>query len=468
MKLKVYVLVLLATVSGWRVESRVISSVSSGSVLDGAAMTPAQQAAVDQANYQWQRQQAAAEAQKAAAQAAAYAKEVAGYNNVASGEAAHFAGLAAGDAIKAAQMAASMYPNPVYLPASIEQLAADAWQAASSAKNEAGKAELDARVAKLEKQRDGAVAKVRAKYDLDISDLKSQISALKEKAVELENQFSASEKESARLCAKQLFQPKDPWRKLDGKVCNAKDESWLQFTGTILEVRPNGLLIHGDFGPPLEKSYGERDYFVDNFPVQTYPLADNETITAEMNMVAHLSEKASVCQFTNSTTSLHIHTVRRLDYGTVVTMASPELGQKWDAPLNASDTYPEITRQLQDNRQKQLTLGVKLSQIESDCEKECQPIMAEYQAKISDVPIELARQAREKKDAQKQAVVDKVLKNNQDLADKGDPYGLLRMGERYRDGQGVPKDLAKAKEYLQKAVTAGSPEAADELKTLPE
>jgi TPR repeat protein len=32
----------------------------------------------------------------------------------------------------------------------------------------------------------------------------------------------------------------------------------------------------------------------------------------------------------------------------------------------------------------------------------------------------------------------------------------------------VPKDLAKAKEYLQKAVTAGSPEAADELKTLPE
>jgi TPR repeat protein len=40
------------------------------------------------------------------------------------------------------------------------------------------------------------------------------------------------------------------------------------------------------------------------------------------------------------------------------------------------------------------------------------------------------------------------------------------MGERYRDGEGVPKDLAKAREYLTKAVDAGSPSAANELKQL--
>jgi hypothetical protein len=61
----------------------------------------------------------------------------------------------------------------------------------------------------------------------------------------------------------------------------------------------------------------------------------------------------------------------------------------------------------------------------------------------------------------------RVLKYNQDLADKGDEYGLLRMGERYRDGDGVPKDLAKAKDYLTRAAAAGSPTAADELKALP-
>jgi TPR repeat protein len=41
------------------------------------------------------------------------------------------------------------------------------------------------------------------------------------------------------------------------------------------------------------------------------------------------------------------------------------------------------------------------------------------------------------------------------------------MGERYRDGDGVPKDLAKAKDYLTRAAAAGSPTAADELKALP-
>ena len=55
---------------------------------------------------------------------------------------------------------------------------------------------------------------------------------------------------------------------------------------------------------------------------------------------------------------------------------------------------------------------------------------------------------------------------NQELAAKGDEYGLLRMAERYCDGDGVEKDLTKAKEYFNKAIAAGSPTAAEELKEL--
>src|ERR1039458_1116485 len=69
--------------------------------------------------------------------------------------------------------------------------------------------------------------------------------------------------------------------------------------------------------------------------------------------------------------------------------------------------------------------------------------------------------------ADKKASAEKALKYNQDLADSGDAYGLLRMGERYRDGDGVPKDLAKAREYLAKAAAAGSTTAAGDLKKLP-
>ncbi len=60
----------------------------------------------------------------------------------------------------------------------------------------------------------------------------------------------------------------------------------------------------------------------------------------------------------------------------------------------------------------------------------------------------------------------KALEWNQEQADKGDAIGLLRMGERYRDGEGVEKDLNKSHDYLTKAAAAGSPTAADELSKL--
>lgn len=59
-----------------------------------------------------------------------------------------------------------------------------------------------------------------------------------------------------------------------------------------------------------------------------------------------------------------------------------------------------------------------------------------------------------------------ALKFNQDQAAKGDMSGLLRMGERYRDGDGVPKDVVKACNYLTKAAAAGSPTAKEELSKL--
>jgi TPR repeat protein len=62
---------------------------------------------------------------------------------------------------------------------------------------------------------------------------------------------------------------------------------------------------------------------------------------------------------------------------------------------------------------------------------------------------------------------DKILKSYQDSADRNEPYGWLRLGECYRDGElGVEKDLAKAKVYLTKAADAGSTTAANELSKL--
>jgi hypothetical protein len=145
----------------------------------------------------------------------------------------------------------------------------------------------DAAVQKLTDERDAAIAKLKSENDIKVDDLQSQELMLKQEEAQLESQRSESEKKIEHQRAKQSFMPKNLWRMLDGKIYNAKDESWFQFTGTILEVKPNGILVHGEFGPPLENTLGERDYFVENFPSQIYPMADQDTITYPMNFVAH-------------------------------------------------------------------------------------------------------------------------------------------------------------------------------------
>ena len=88
--------------------------------------------------------------------------------------------------------------------------------------------------------------------------------------------------------------------------------------------------------------------------------------------------------------------------------------------------------------------------------------VADFVQKISNDKLIAIEKQKQRQEAAKVA----ALKSNQDQAAKGDLYGLLRMGERYRDGDGVEKDLAKAKDYLTKAAAAGSPTAADELSKL--
>jgi Sel1 repeat len=61
----------------------------------------------------------------------------------------------------------------------------------------------------------------------------------------------------------------------------------------------------------------------------------------------------------------------------------------------------------------------------------------------------------------------KVLAWHQELADKGDPYGEYKMGLHYLNGDGVAKDLQKARDLFSKAAAQGNQDAAAELAKLP-
>lgn len=74
--------------------------------------------------------------------------------------------------------------------------------------------------------------------------------------------------------------------------------------------------------------------------------------------------------------------------------------------------------------------------------------------------------AKAQADRKKAAGDAATLKFYQEQAEKGDAYGQYRMGIRYLEGDGVPKDLAKARDYLSKAAAQGNKEATAELAKL--
>lgn len=78
-----------------------------------------------------------------------------------------------------------------------------------------------------------------------------------------------------------------------------------------------------------------------------------------------------------------------------------------------------------------------------------------------------ASAARAVVEAKKASASAKVLKFHQDLAAKGDAYGEYQMGLRFLNGDGVGKDLGKAREMFIKAAAQGHQSAKDQLLKLP-
>lgn len=213
------------------------------------------------------------------------------------------------------------------------------------------------------------------------------------------------------------FTPRDPWRVIDGTTFYAKGDDWVEFAGKVLEIQPGrGIRLEGNYnrigsGATMyftgNSSAFNYEFFVANFP---YDVAEGDMVSVSEGFTAR---KTST--YTYKTTAGGSRTIRQIDYGT---------------PYVPPALTPE---QIADAKAAQEKASVN---------------------------------AKANAAAQKQVTATRALKFNQDAAAKGDMFGLLRMGERYRDGDGVEKDLAKAKEYLQKSADAGSPTAKEELSKL--
>jgi len=84
--------------------------------------------------------------------------------------------------------------------------------------------------------------------------------------------------------------------------------------------------------------------------------------------------------------------------------------------------------------------------------------------KLTPEEVAAAKIEAEKKKAEGAAA---ILKFELENSEKGRDLYQYRVGLRYLNGNGVPKDLAKARDYLSKAAAQGNKEAAAELARLP-
>lgn len=338
----------------------------------------------------------------------------------------------------------------------------------------ANQAAIDTEAAKLASARDEAIAKLAEKYKPIITNLESERLAIVQKYKPIVQESNTLEVLKNSFLVTNFVKPGPNYRVVNGQTYNVTNsELWgspIELAGNLPKLANNGHPLRYEvIAQKIGKDKVVCDVAAITYWFETYTAAqqDESRRTIKTIVVYHYPEPEQLV--TGQAISFRCMRVANFianeisceayDCGVPPTSNVPEVVQ--GSPDQTTLKKIEVNqKKLAEFRNELSAIEPKIVQVNSDFDKERAAIIVEYEAKVYDIPSEIAN-------AKKQAVADKVLKSNQDLADKGDAYGLLRMGERYRDGDGVPKDLTKARDYLTKAAASGSVTAADELKKLP-
>lgn len=231
---------------------------------------------------------------------------------------------------------------------------------------------------------------------------------------------------------------KDPWRKIGATTNFARGAGWVEFQGKVEEARPNGAVFRGKWGPVL-------------------------TVFTDESENPHLiikTDSTDVKQHVQNTTTLGSSRIQDTSFQHKVLYGDDLFFvEDFPYPTSPGEAYEKMMALDSDyysftNSTGQLETIHKLI-YGTPCVKTWSP--------------EEIVAAQQKTDAKKKAMDARILKSYQDMADRKDPTGWLRLGECYRDGEyGVERDLTKAKFYLKQAADAGSPTAVEELARLPQ
>jgi len=334
-------------------------------------------------------------------------------------------------------------------------------------KNQEEKSWIEAASKSIESIRDSEIAKIKESYQPSISNADSQLTQMKNRANELEAL------KATFWVTNYNVKPTAGTYLVSGKICEANSLEWVYPAAQkpALNVLDNPW---NAIGYSLKVETVQNDKITCGVYRNEYR---HETYTGQLGLESSLLESTIVI--------FHYPNPRSLVTGQEINPRCIRVEnyisggislEAYDCGVPATENYTQIVpgppdaataKAILENQKQFEKCKSELNDLMAEMQKEITTSKEKCSAKIAELPSVFAAQERQNQDAKKQALADKVLKSNQDAADRGDAYGLLRMGERYRDGEGVPKDLDKARDYLTKADAAGSPSAAEELKNLP-
>jgi len=252
----------------------------------------------------------------------------------------------------------------------------------------------------------------------------AQIIEQKQAAVEAKQSEADSAKiyvETLRLSLleRKRFIPKDPWRVIDGETKYlSADSGFVRFSGQIQEIATNGIRIFGQYG-----NSPQEEYFVLSFPDG---FAVGESIGRENNYAAFENG-----EFHYVTVDGYAKSLPKLYYGKPCGRPKNADSVELEAQqLNGSDNE-QITNVIKDAASKQVAL---------DAAKKALKDFLDANEATNNAAMQKIIEAK-----------GLWLRTLQKQADKGDYEALLRMGRLYKDGDDVAKNSTKADEYYKKA-----------------
>ncbi len=271
----------------------------------------------------------------------------------------------------------------------------------------------------------------------DGSDIARNAAIEKEKRLQIYQEQAFQDAIKAEIVALQraelnLIYSKDPWRNVSGFTNNSSSPGWVEFQGKSQEVVASGVIFKGKFGRVLtvhtDPSYSE-------------------------HLVTKISKQSNVSSATSAISSSS-HEVRDVGleiqkvYGDDIFFVA-----NFPYPSDARQGYEQMMAFPNGYFSHTNSIGQVLTIPSIDYGTPCTKTWSQAEITAS----------KQKAESDKRAAKDRFLKSNQDSAARGEPLGFMRMGVRYRDGDGVETNLLKAKTYFQKAADAGLQEAIDEL-----